>query len=62
MAITLVLVLASTPSEELENFATAKFYCSHAPADGNYCIPIRQKHARVLVNGDTYTSNTNSVP
>jgi len=27
--------LASTPSQELEDFAGAKFYCPHALADGN---------------------------
>jgi len=28
-------VLPRTPSEELEEFAGAKFYCPHAPADSN---------------------------
>jgi len=27
----------------MEDFVGAKFYCPHAPADGNHCIRIREK-------------------
>jgi len=36
-------VLASTSSEELEDFVGAKFYCSHTLADSNQHIWIREK-------------------
>jgi len=36
-------VLASTSSQELEDFVGAKFYCPHALADGNQHIRIREK-------------------
>jgi len=35
--------LAGTSSEELEDFAGAKFYCPHALAGGNQCTAIREK-------------------
>ena len=42
-AIIQVTALAGTSSEELEDFAGAKFYCPHALADGNQRIRIREK-------------------
>jgi len=38
------------PSEKLEDFVRAQFYCPHALDDSNYA-----KNARVLLNGVAYT-------
>jgi len=46
-------LLASTPSEELEDFVGAKFHCLHALADGKQHILIKEKLLKVLLNSVT---------
>jgi len=43
--------LASTLSQEMEDFVTTKFYCLHALADGYWHVQIRD---RVLFSGTCY--------